>query len=474
MPKKYNVKEVFSAAEMESMKEKIKDFAMDKKNYPAPGSKEDSYYKDENFRLGMHLGLDVLDTVFVGPFNAKNFLTEIGIDLNEFHDYRRRFMLLKALERNQAVFKLESKETEAGQYYFDFSKESKEEMDKMNGPGAEDQLTIWDKFCAVFGFKTEHARSVELTQAGIEAIKAKQKELNKGLIKNRCEAFMEDYYDDHENNKFVRNAAKDTHKSWRNIFFGTEKKENRVPDYVLDNGKKVSPLSLCMAIVQRKYDGDLSAVTPQEFADQMKKDENLAKVVEAAGSVIKDMAGKSAAKRFKYLDQFMGNSELSELDGKLKNILKPDGKGKAIDISTAAEYKNMTPAEKANNVSMLAQASVMFMAKEDMLKVFGKNDPLYSKKNENGTLKNPAAAEMEVHLKATMKAAALTEAIDQGDYDKILAAAGFGNDYSKIDEAFEVAETMIKEASKGIGENAKEEIQENQIDDINLEDDFSM
>lgn len=470
MPKKkYVVTEVFSLSEREKMKYKILDVINANEDFSVTSDVLET--RNAEYKTFEDKGIDPMETVFVGPFTAREYVSGTGAFLNRNIQGGESFPLMDWLVQTQGAFKLEKKDLGNGQFVFDFSDYTKEEMKKMKVSNGEDQLTAWDKFCGFFGIKTDHARSVEMSLAGIEAIKEKKDELNKMLLKEKRDAFMEKHTDEHAKNKEVLAHAKDTMESWRIIFFGNEPEGKKVPNYVLDNGKKVSSLSLCMAALQQHLKDDLSATSPNEFAARMEADKDLKEYVRIIGDVMKDFSVKSNLKKLQYVDELMnGTSKYADLDDKLKKMLKKNNR--PLDLTTAADYKGMGPEEKANNVGMLAQSSIIFVMKEDMLKVFDdKKDPIFSMKDENGNAKNPAATEMEHHVKATVKAAVLTEAIYQENYDKLLKEAGFGDDYTKLDEAFKIAENVINEASKGVAEIAKEN--ENQIEEIDLEDDFA-
>lgn len=478
MPKKYEVTEVFTQEKRDEMLREIRQSAnSEMKNIPYGTKEYDAILNDlVSYKSS---GIDILETIFIGPFTAKEYLTEIGVKLDEVKlSPASVYGYIKALEKRGA-YKLDRKDLGDGKSTFVFSEFTTEEMNKLKQPGGKDQLTMWDKFCGLFGYKTEHARSVELSSAGLEAIQAKQKELYIKLLKEKRDALVKKHAEAHVENKKLLSATKIMRQGWSEIFFGDEEKSNKkVPPYILDNGKKVSALSLCMAVLQQNYGNDLSATNPIDFAKEMEKNEKLKERVKIIGDVIKDMAKKSAGKKFMLVSELLtAESKLRDLDPTLKGILKPGDKTKAIDVTTAAEYKGMSSDQKAKDegVETLAQAGIMFSMKEDMLKVFDdKNDPIYSMKDDQGNPKNPAAAEVEHHAKASLKAAVLYEAIQKENYDMLLKAAGFGDDYSKIDDAFQLAEDMINEASKGVVVKSKEEINENKIEEIDFDDEHIM
>ena len=86
----------------------------------------------------------------------------------------------------------------------------------------------------------------------------------------------------------------------------------------------------------------------------------------------------------------------------------------------------------------------MFKVKDDMAKIFGKNDEIY------GMQDNKEAAKMEQHVKMRFKTAALRDAFDKENYDKALKIAGYGNDYSKLEEVVDLACNMGRQLNDEI------------------------
>lgn len=160
-----------------------------------------------------------------------------------------------------------------------------------------------------------------MEQATAEALKDKQKELNDRLIKEQMKEKRSEVLRATNDGTVAISKANEKADDWRKIFFPNETPENKVSDYTLDNGKKVSSLSLCMAVLQQTTKNDLSSMSPDEFKKMMAGDEKLQKRVEKIGNTIKDMAQKSNVKKLKYVDQMLGGDNgLSELDDKLKKF----------------------------------------------------------------------------------------------------------------------------------------------------------
>ncbi|MBR4982541.1 MAG: hypothetical protein IKY94_08280 [Lachnospiraceae bacterium] len=305
-----------------------------------------------------------------------------------------------------------------------------------------DELSLWDKICAFFGIQTEHARNVEMEQATAEALKDKQKELNDRLIKEQMKEKRSEVLRATNDGTVAISKANEKADDWRKIFFPNETPENKVSDYTLDNGKKVSSLSLCMAVLQQTTKNDLSSMSPDEFKKMMAGDEKLQKRVEKIGNTIKDMAQKSNVKKLKYVDQMLGGDNgLSELDDKLKKILKPGEKAKELKFISAAEYNQMDQRVNEYRDELFSNMSVMFKVKDDMVKIFGKDDEIYGMKNDK------ESAKMEQHVKMRFKTAALRDAFEKENYDKALKIAGYGNDYSKLEEVADLTTKMGQQIS---------------------------
>ena len=410
-------------------------------------NKEESSWSDK--------GVDLFDTAFIGPFTVNEYMKELGIEPKELgiHAQERVWKLVGLLP---GVMKLEQRKDEKGLVTIDFSNDTKEIMEK----DGKEELSLWDKICAFFGIQTEHARSLEVDRDAVEAIKGKQKEANDNFIKKQMKEKREEVLRKTGSDIAGVEMANEKADAWRKIFFPQETPENKVSDYTLDNGKKVSSLSLCMAVLQQTTKNDLSAMSPDEFKKRMAGDEKLQKRVEKIGNTIKDMAQKSNVKKLKYVDQMLGGDNgLSDLDDKLKKILKPGEKAKKLDISVATDYNNMEYHAEIDRDELFSTAAIMFKVKDDMSKIFGKDDEIYGMQNDK------EVAKMEQHVKMRFKTAALRDAFKKENYDKALKIAGYGNDYSKLEEVADLAGKMGGQLhnelmhSKNKAENTFEDIE---------------
>ena len=426
---KYKVHEYFNAEFRMQIKEEIKAIAKTQKLTPEQDKKEKENFQKRAERASFwrRRGINPLETSFIGPFTIDELMEGVGLNLDDYTE-DKKIKILEEFENAGIALSLAGKKDEKGLTTIDLPED---EMDK------KDELSLWDKICAFFGIQTEHAHKVEMEQATAEAVKDKQKELNDKLIKKQMQEKRRDVLG--ATGTDLRGVAMANEKAdaWRKIFFPNESPENKVSDYTMDNGKKVSSLSLCMAVLQQTTRNDLSSMSPDEFKKMMAEDEKLQKRVEKIGNTIKDMAQKSNVKKLKYVDQMLGGDNgLSELDDKLKKILKPGEKAKKFDILAANDFNNMEYHAENDRNELFSTAAIMFKLKDDMAKIFGKNDEIY------GMQDNLEAAKMEQHVKMKFKTAALRDAFEKENYDKALKIAGYGNDYSKLEEVTDLAVNM--------------------------------
>lgn len=222
-------------------------------------------------------GMDPWDTCFIGPFTARDFLAKIGIHADDYKDMGRdeKRRILQALDESRGLLKIDF-EKEA--YGFSTlvkvhtSAEAKKEMAKLKEVDGKFKLNKWDKFCAFFRIKTEHALSVEMNLAGLEVYKERQKTLAKEFavkqLADECNTFLSKHKKTYENQKKKMNVANEKAVAWRKIFFGAETKDNEVPYYVFE-GKKISALSLCIAAFQQRNKIDISIIDPEAFAESL-------------------------------------------------------------------------------------------------------------------------------------------------------------------------------------------------------------
>ena len=170
------------------------------------------------------------------------------------------------------------------------------------------------------------------------------------------------------------------------------------------------------------------------------------------------MAKDSNTKKFKYLDSMLANdNRLLNLDDKLKKLLKPEGKTKALRFTAAADFNRLDESAKESRDELFSNMATMVKVKGDMAKIFGKDDEIYGMKNDK------QVAKLEQYMKLKFKTNALYMAFEKENYDDVLKIAGYGGDYSKLkevaDRTIEMGNQLQNEfsSSKNLVENTKVE-----------------
>lgn len=402
------------------------------------------------------LGIDPLETALIGPFTVKEFLKELSVELKSATPEAIMF-LMRYLEKTEGLLSLEPKKNKNGLNIIGLTADTKAEMEKLNEPDGKYKLNKWDKFWGFFGYKTEHALSVEANLAGLQACREKQQELAKNVMTRQMEpvrdSILKNYESKYNENQEPLKAAKDTLYGWKKLFFGREDGgiDNFTEEFTLPDGKKVSTLSLCMAALQQKTMTDLSMVNPKELAEKLDNPENEKKreSIKEIGAKIAKMASLSNMRQLKFLDSHLntGKIGIANLDKNLNNLLKRPGKEpKPLVIGAADAYFKADNAEKKNE--LYGQACAMLKMREDMTAIFGENDPVYGMKDAKGNPTHPPVEAFRNQAQKIEKGAALYEALQKNQYDVILKEAKL-NDYNKLDEALNAAgKTLLGKESK--------------------------
>lgn len=117
-------------------------------------------------------------------------------------------------------------------------------------------------------------------------------------------------------------------------------------------------------------------------------------------------------------------------------------------------------------------AAILLNTKDDMQKLFGKNDPIYNMKNADGGRLNEAADKMEQQIRKVYKTMSLNNEIKKDNYDAILAAAGI-DDFNKLREAIETVSKNLGEVKKELTNAGiiKETNKELENEDLEMDDD---
>ena len=411
-------------------------------------------------------GIDKLDTVFVGPFTAKEYLNNIGIDLSKYDEWANKTALIAALAKSEVTASLAWKKGDKGEFVITASEEAQKAFEPSKDNSGAYTLTFWDRFCNLIGIKTSHARSVEMNIAIRDAYNEKIESLqrtinNKAILKKHAaetHEFLRDNKNRYDAGKAVIAQSKKQFDAWNKVFFGNKK----VPDYILNNGKKVSPVSLCLMVLHQRSDMNLSKLSPESLAKRMENNPAVKTGVEGIGKLIGTMATKKAEAlnkegRFKYLDDFLfeTNNELSTYDNKLKSMLKPK-QPRALNITVADEFSKLTEDQQEKKAEIFGKSCVLFKAKDDMIKIFGAKEQTYNMKNSNGESINKAAENMEKLVKNTFDAVNVYDAIQNDQYDKAFKTAGMENDYNKLKNLYEFGTNILRETNSSLNIEAFE------------------
>lgn len=252
-----------------------------------------------------YAGFDALDVTMMGPWTLNEYFGMIGFgtDKNKYDTKN----LIRVMEGMGAI-SLSITRDENRKVTVEHSQKGKEELEAC----ASEKLTRWDKFCAFFHIKTSHALQVETKAAQMEALNAKKQEVSKAAaVKKFSEKFqdLKYHYESYTRDlDSLKNTVKDKNDVWKKVFFG----DDQVPDYTLSNGKKISPVSLCLAALQQKTNMDLSVVDPADVLARMGKagKEKISEQFQKIGGDIKNIIAKKEAiinqdLKIKYLDDFL-------------------------------------------------------------------------------------------------------------------------------------------------------------------------
>lgn len=403
------------------------------------------------------VGYDPFDVTMMGPWTLNEYFDMIGLQKSKFTGYDKT-SLLKVMEDFGAI-PLDIKKDKKGKFTVEHSAKGKEELEAC----ATEKLSRWDKFCAFFGIKTSHALQVETKAATIEAMNEKQKEVSKSTAIKQFKAVFDGLKDSNFDLEKLKNNTKEKNDGWHKVFFGDAK----VPDYTLANGNKISSVSLCLAALQQRTKWDLASMDPKDVIERMNREgnEKISEQIKKIGENISRIATKKDAAvnmsdKLKYLDNFLfENPGGVAIDDELRAYIKPDKNGRKFDIMAATDYSGMVKGK--DKEKMFATSAIMFKTKDDMQKLFGKNDPTYNMINDKtGKRLNEAADKMEQYVRKVFKAIRLTDEVMKDNYEAVLNEAGFGDDYNKLKEATEYVADSLRKIQREFshGELSKEAI----------------
>ena len=407
-----------------------------------------------------------LDAYMVGPFTIREMAEWLGADMSAMN-VREHF--IKAMDNCMSVSKIEINKDKYGGFVVEYSDQVKSDMNALAEKNEKYTLTRWDKFWGFFGIKTDHARAVATSIAAVEAYKEKYQELSKTVMVKQLRQPITDMI---ERNKDACNhmkerisVAKAKVTGWNEIFFG----EHKPNDYILNNGKKVSPLSLCLAAMNQRGEYDFSVMGPEQFAKMLENNDQLKAQVKQLGEKVSHMVANKeialdVAKKLKHSQIIDVKDATKAYDNEIKAMLKPQNP-RFFGLTRSAEFIMLGEKPDNSKRNMFGNACVMIKAMDDMAKIFGKKDEVYCSKNEMDKT-------VEKHIKDTFAAVQIYDAIEKEDYDTALKASTAGkNDFNNFDK-------VLKQCEKNItyleADFTKQSVKPLVIEEKQLDDDFVM
>lgn len=391
-------------------------------------------------RIWSKAGVEVFDVAMVGPFSVKEMVSLLGIQLPSPCD---NDCFVKAMDECLGVTTFGLKETKSGLYYADFSEKMRADIKAFEDKDEKYILTRWDKFWGFFGYKTDHARAVETSLASLEVYKKRQQLFTRSFMINQLiyanHSMLENTKASYNHMKDIVDTAKSKLTGWSMLFFGNEKPN----DYILDNGKKVSPVSLCMAILHHRGEYDFSEIGPKQLAEMAEKDEKLRKEIQEIGAQISEMI-KNKENAVKAYKKFKGYPlELTDLknitktyDTKLKAMLKPENPRKVYLYKTM-EYIQFGKNKDSEKKQIFGNCCTAFKMMDDMAKIFGKKDEVYG-------YKNAIDENVREQVKKTIEAVNLYDALAESNYDKAMELSPAGkNDFVNLEAVIKHCENNI-------------------------------
>ena len=159
--------------------------------------------------------MKIEESCFFGPVSVKELLkgTEFEINLEDVYYSIETIVALEnvlgkstTMEYDKSKNIVEPKTPKDG-YKLDYDPKDVE-------------LGLWDKICAFFGIKTDHAKKVEFAQKSIQVQKDKLDGFNKNLVKIKKDKFIENHKDFTKRNEAVLKEAEKTEKGLKKLFFG--------------------------------------------------------------------------------------------------------------------------------------------------------------------------------------------------------------------------------------------------------------
>ena len=356
-------------------------------------------YKNSNYsKMKDAEKKDLLGCLMVGPLTMSEFLKEMGAeDLMEKYDHAKlayavhdQVGLVYQLRRTEIEWDADKKPRKIMYTNPELQARSvtKDRELSENDP----QYTLWDKFFDFFGYKTDHAKQVDLYNATWQAIKDRKEELeydaNKAINKDKVEDLIERGKEGQAQREAKLKTFAETEKKWEKLFLGEQDKS---PVYKFGSGKlKLSALSACMAMYTKKYGyGDLGNLqADSKRLDAVLQNEDGLKKFREVGKEFMDLyqskentLASKEREKFKMLDDFMfdkprGN-ELTSEDKKLLSAIYDKNKNtEKIEITPYDDYNdtlNVDDKDLQNNYAYIKAKMEFEDVFKDKLKPFGKD-----------------------------------------------------------------------------------------------------
>ena len=315
--------------------------------------------REKNEEINMKL----VDCCFFGPLSVKDLLKGTDYEI-ELQDRQCSLEIIIALENVLGKSTIME---------YDKSKnivEAKTPKDgyKLEYDPKDVELGLWDKICAFFGIKTDHAKKVEFAQKSIQAQKDKLDGFNRNAVKKKKDKFIENHKDFAKRNEAVLKDAEKTEKGFKKLFFGKEK----VEDYKFKNGDTLTALSACIAMYHQEGGKDIAKMSLEEINREENAD--LRKRLMEIGKEYKEkfIEGKGIEDKFKYLDDFLfTSSKYSEKD---RALLERIATTREFEIDWNKAESNIKATEQKKELAG-AQSLAMLKTKAEIRKFLGEKLP---------------------------------------------------------------------------------------------------
>ena len=415
--------------------------------------------REKNEEIGMKL----VDCCFFGPLSVKDLLKGTDYEI-ELQDRQCSLEIIIALENVLGKSTIME---------YDKSKnivEAKTPKDgyKLEYDPKDVELGLWDKICAFFGIKTDHAKKVEFAQKSIQAQKDKLDGFNRNAVKKKKDKFIENHKDFAKRNEAVLKDAEKTEKGFKKLFFGKEK----VEDYKFKNGDTLTALSACIAMYHQEGGKDIAKMSLEEINREENAD--LRKRLMEIGKEYKEkfIEGKGIEDKFKYLDDFLFTSD--KYSSKDRALLDRIATTKKFEIDWNKAESNIKATEQKKELAG-AQSLAMLKTKAEIRKFLGEKLP----NGQKSGFDKPNEKDME-HFNAykdVREYKLFMDEMSKGNYGKanehlgnIKGLVGFDKKLENYNEFLDKVDSMVsqKELNAPTKENKGKNEPQMEDDDLAL------